>query len=49
MTARKGRPFIVTCFVRMDNKGIDDIRLALGQYQALSDSRFYARIEATTG
>ena len=47
--ARKGRPFIVTCFVRMDNKAIADIRLALSQNQSLSNSRFYSRIEATTG
>ena len=32
----------------MDNKAIDDIRLALNQNQPLGSSRFYARIEAMT-
>ena len=34
---------------QLDNKTIDDIRLALNQNQPLGNSRFYARIEATTG
>jgi len=33
----------------LDNKAIDDIRLALNQNQPLGNSRFYARIEAVTG
>lgn len=33
----------------LDSKAIDDIRLALNQNQPLGDSRFYAKIEATTG
>ena len=31
---------------QLDNKAIDDIRLALNQNQPLGSSRFYARIEA---
>lgn len=34
---------------QLDNKAIDDIRLALNQSQPLGNSRFYARIEAITG
>ena len=34
---------------QLDNKAIDDIRLALNQNQPLGSSRFYARIEAMTG
>lgn len=34
---------------QLDNKAIDDIRLALNQNQPLGNSRFYAKIEATTG
>lgn len=34
---------------QLDSKAIDDIRLALNQNQPLGNSRFYAKIEATTG
>lgn len=34
---------------QLDDKAIDDIRLALNQSQPLGDSRFYAKIETTTG
>jgi len=34
---------------QLGNKAIDDIRLALNQNQPLGNSRFYAKIEATTG
>lgn len=34
---------------QLDSKAINDIRLALNQNQPLGNSRFYARIEATTG
>jgi putative transposase len=34
---------------QLDNKAIDDIRLALNQNQPLGNARFYARIEAMTG
>ena len=34
---------------QLDGKAIDDIRLALNQNQPLGNSRFYAKIEATTG
>ena len=33
----------------LDNEAISDIRLALRQNQPLGNSRFYAKIEATTG
>jgi putative transposase len=33
----------------LDNEAISDIRLALQQNQPLGNSRFYAKIEATTG
>lgn len=34
---------------QLDRKAIDDVRLALNQNQPLGNSRFYAKIEATTG
>lgn len=34
---------------QLDSKAIDDIRLTLNQNQPLGNSRFYAKIEATTG
>jgi len=32
----------------LDNKAIDDLRLALNQNQPLEDSPFYAKVEAMT-
>jgi putative transposase len=34
---------------QLDSKAVDDIRLALNQNQPLGNSRFHARIDATTG
>ena len=35
--------------MQLDNKAIEDMRLALNQNQPLGNSRFYAKIEAMTG
>jgi putative transposase len=47
--AKRGVAYRDLFRTQLDDKAIDDIRLALNQSQPLGNSRFYARIEDATG